>query len=203
MPMRSIHHRLFVAALVALAVTALPSCGGGSDSSGGGSSTVATFTPDTPTPPAASIVMLAGSSSGAAVNVRIAVTGVDDFLGAAFRVNYDANALFFNAMDDSGSLLRQGGVGNNNLFFEANQSSVVGQVIVTATRLDPTTAPGVDVGATADLVVLNFSARRAIAGGDAGGLLAFDASRDVQVCATPLTCASAVLTWSGGAATAH
>ena len=202
--MRRNYRSLAVAALVALAVTALPSCGGGSDSSGGSTSTTATFTPDNPTPGTSTIAMLAGASTGAALNVRITVTGVNDLLGAAFRVTYDPVALQFTAMDSSGSVLRQGGVPNSNLQFLENHTSVPGQIIITATRLDPVASGTVAVGATSDLVVLNFTARRAIAAGDAGGLLAFDASRDVQVCATPTTCASAAgLTWSGGAVTAH
>ena len=201
MPIRRFSHRYAVAVLLALTMTALPSCGGGSDGgSGGTTNPVATFTPDTPTPGNGTIAMLAGSSNGASVNVRITVTGVDDFLGAAFRVTYDPATLTFAGMDDSGSLLRQGGA--TNVEFEADQTAVAGQVIVTATRLDPT-AGVVDVGATADLVVLNFSARRAISAGDADGELEFHASRDVKVCATPVTCASATLTWSGGAVTAQ
>jgi hypothetical protein len=151
--------------------------------------------------------MLAGSSNGAAVNVRITVTGVDDFLGAAFRVTYDNSAVLFTGMDDSGSLLRQGGVADTALFFEADQSSVAGEVIVTATRLNPAPPPTgagvVDVGATSDLVVLNFSARRAIPGGDVGGELGFGPSREVRACATPTTCAPTAVTWSGGAVTAQ
>ena len=203
MPIRRFSHRLVVAALAALVLTALPSCGGGGNDSGGTSNPTATFTPDTPTPGNATVAMLAGTSNGAAVNVRITVTGVDDFFGAAFRVTYDTSALFFNGMDDSGSLLRQGGVSDNNLFFEANQSTVVGEVVITATRLNPATTGVVDVGATSDLVVLNFSARRTISGGDAAGELGFDPSREVKVCATPDTCGPATVTWSGGAVTAH
>ena len=203
MPIRRSAHRLVIAVTLALTVTALPSCGGGSDGGGGNTTPTATFTPDTPAPGNGTIAMLAGTANGAAVNVRIAVTGIDDFFGAAFRVTYDPTALFFNGMDDSGSLLRQGGVSNNNLFFQANQSTVVGQVVVTATRLNPVTTGTVDVAATSDLVVLNFSARRAIPGGDAGGELVFDPSHDVQVCTTPVTCSSAVVTFSGGAVTAQ
>src|SRR5262245_32992002 len=205
MRIRRTSQRLAVAALIALAVTALPSCGGGSDGGGGGTTTpTATFTAENPSPGTSTIAMLPGASAGAAFNVRITVTGVNDFFGAAFRVTYDPVALLFNGMDDSGSLLRQGGTAN--VFFQANQNAVPGQIIITATRLDPSDPNGgtVDVGPTADLVVLNFSARRAIAAGDAGGVLAFDAAKDVQVCGTPTTCASAAgLTWSAGAATAQ
>src|SRR5262245_33156478 len=142
MRIRRFAHRLVAAALAAVVLTALPSCGGGSDDSGGGvTNPTATFTPDTPTPGNATVAMLAGSSSGAAVSVRITVTGVDDFLGAAFRVTYDTSALFFNGMDDSGSLLRQGGVPDGALFFEANNSNVAGEVIITATRLNPAPPP--------------------------------------------------------------
>lgn len=202
MRIRRFAPRLVAAALAAVVVTALPSCGGGGDDSGGGvTNPVATFIPDTPNPGNATIAMLAGSSNGAAVNVRITVTGVDDFLGAAFRVTYDTTALLFTGMDDSGSLLRQGGVADTALFFEANFSSVAGEVIVTATRLNPATTGVVDVGATSDLVVLNFSARRVL---PPGGELEFAAaSREVQACATPTTCAPFAATWSGGAVTAQ
>ena len=204
MRIRRTSQRLAVTALVALAVTALPSCGGGSDGSGGSTSTTATFTPDNPSPGPSTIAMLAGTSVGAAFNVRITVTGVDHLLGAAFRVTYDPVALQFTAMDDSGSVLRQGGVPNTSLQFLENHTATTGEIVITATRLDPENTGTVDVGTTSDLVVLNFNARRAIAAGDAGGLLAFGASRDVQVCATATTCASAAgLTWSGGAVTAH
>lgn len=200
MPTRRFALRLGAVALSALVFTGLPSCGGGSDS--GTASPVARFTPDTPAPGPGSIVMLAGTSNGTAVNVRIAVTGVDDMLGAAFRVEYDPSALFFNGMNDSASFLRQG-VTDANVFFEANQSTVVGEIVITATRLDPTVAAPVDVGTTADMVVLNFSARRRIAAGDAGGVLTFIDPRDVQVCAAPPACTSSAVTWSGGAVTAQ
>jgi hypothetical protein len=207
MRIRRTSQRLAVAALVALvalAVTALPSCGGGSDGGNGGSTTTATFTPDTPTPGANTIAMLAGSSTGAAFNVRITVTGVNDMLGAAFRVTYDPVALQFTGMDSTGSFLRGGGVPNDHLTFIENHTAVNGEIIVTAARLDPVASGTVDVGATADLVVLNFSARRAIAAGDPGGVLGFDASPQITVCGTPTTCAAAGgLTWSGGTVTAH
>ena len=204
MRIRRTSQSLVVAALVALAVTALPSCGGGGDSSGGSTSVSATFTPDNPSPGVNTFAMLAGGSTGASVNVRITVTGVNDLLGAAFRVTYDPVALQFTAMNDSGSVLRQGGIPNSSLQFIENHTAVSGEIIITATRLDPVASGTVDVGPTSDLVVLNFNARRAIAAGDAGGLVAFGASHDVQVCATPTTCASAAgLTWSGGAVTAH
>jgi len=204
MRIRRTSQRLAVAALVALAVTALPSCGGGSDGGSGGTSTTATFTPDNPTPGTNTIAMLAGGSTGAAFNVRITVTGVNDMLGAAFRVTYDPIALQFAGMDDTTSLLRQGGVPNDHLTFVENHTAVPGEIIITAARLDPVASGTVDVGPTADLLVLNFSARRAIAAGDAGGLLGFNATPQLTVCGTPTTCAAAGgLTWSGGAVTAH
>jgi hypothetical protein len=190
----------FVLAALAIAAVVAPGCGG-SDSTTTGA--VAFFTPDTPTPGAATIALLPESSSGAEVRIRVTVTGVNSFFGAAFRIKYDTTALLFGAMDDSTSLLRTG-VTDSDVLFIANSTSVPGEIIVSATRLNPSVAPPVDVTTTSDLVVVTFTARKAIAAGASDGRLEFIDPR--QVCdgtTTPTGCGVIAVTWSGGGVTAQ
>src|SRR5258705_9677963 len=151
----------FVTAFVALAAVAV-GCGGGSSNTTS-SGPAAAFAPDTPAPGAATIALVAGSTSGASVNVRVTVTGVPSFFGAAFTITYDTTALQFNGMTNSASFLRGGGVTDANLVFLEDHASHPGEVLITATRVDPTLAPPIDVTTTSDLVVLNFTARKTIA----------------------------------------
>ncbi len=189
---------LFATVSFALAAASVGCGGDGSTTSSG---PVALFTPDTP---AGAVALLAGSSSGASVSVRVTVTGVTGFFGAAFRIQYDTAALLFNGMTDSGSFLRQGGVANDNLFFLADSTSTPGEIVITATRVDPTVAPPVDVAATSDLVVLNFAARKSIAMAAAEGRLVFADPK--QVCDGTVVgtgCGDVVVTWSGGGVSAQ
>ena len=193
--------RVSAAIAVAALSLALPACGGGSSPTTTGP--VAHFTPETPTPADGSITMLAGSTVGTAASVRVTVTKVNGFFGAAFRVQYDPTSLLFRGIDTSTTFLTQG-VTANDVFFLADSTSVGGEVIVTATRLDPTKAPPIDVAGTSDLVQLVFQARKAIAAGAAGGVLTFVDPR--QVCdgtVVPPGCGAIAVTWSGGAVTAH
>ncbi|HZN54000.1 MAG TPA: cohesin domain-containing protein [Candidatus Polarisedimenticolaceae bacterium] len=196
--------RLRSAAIVAmgLAFLALPACGGGSDDTQS-SGPVAKFTADTPTPPAGTIALLPGGSTGASVNVRVTVTGVDGFFGAAFRVTYDTSALLFRGMDDSGSFLRTG-VTNADVIFLSDHVSTAGVVVITATRKDPAVVPPVDVVGPSDLVVLNFTARKQIAAAAPEGRLDFADPK--QVCDGTLAapaCGAITVTWSGGGVSAH
>ena len=187
---------LFTTISFALAAVAV-GCGGGSDSTTS-SGPVATFTPDPPAPSAGTIALLAGSSNGTSVDVRVTVTEVPGFFGAAFRIDYDTNALLFNGMTDSGSFLRVGVTDPSQLFFDANATSQPGSVVITATRFYP--AVPVPGAATGDLVVLNFIARVPIAAGAAAGRLKFDSSGR-RVCngtVAPPDCAEIVVTWSSG-----
>jgi hypothetical protein len=191
-----------VAAIAAAAISlAVPACSGSSSPTSSGP--VAHFTPDTPTPADGSITMLAGSSVGTAISIRVTVTKVNTFFGAAFRVHYDPTSLLFRGIDTSSSFLTQG-VTPGDVDFQADAASVGGEVIVVATRLNPTVAPPVDVTATSDLLTLQFQARKAIAAGAAGGLLSFDDPK--QVCdgtVVPSGCGSIAVTWSAGSVTAH
>ncbi len=201
MPHRTMS-RFAATLLVATASFALPACRGGSSTTTT-SGPVAVFTPDTAAPPAATIALLPGSSSGASVNVRVTVTGVTGFFGAAFRVSYDTTALLFNGMTDSGSFLRVG-VTDNDVIFLEDHASHPGEVVITATRKDPTVVGPVNVATTSDLVVLNFLARKAIVAAAAEGRLDF--SDPKQVCDGTVAapgCGAITVTWSGGGVSAQ
>jgi len=148
--------------LFGIALCVALGCHGGSSSSTS-SGPVSTFTPDTAAPGAAAVALLPGAVSGAAFEVRVTVTGVPSFFGAAFRVKYDTTALLFNGISSTSSFLRQGGVTDANVFFFEDHNAVPGEIIVTATRIDPTVAPPVDVTTTSDLILLNFTGRRFLA----------------------------------------
>src|SRR5258707_1059239 len=72
-------------------LSAASSCGGGGGSTV--SEPVTTFAPNPVAPGSGTVAMLAGQSSGAMISIRIVVTDVNSFFGAAFRVTYDATAL--------------------------------------------------------------------------------------------------------------
>jgi hypothetical protein len=201
-PTRSAASVVLTTAFVALAAAAI-GCGGGSSTTTTGAGPAATFTPDTPAPGAATIALLPGSTTGASVNVRVTVTGVTSFFGAAFRINYDTTALLFNGMTDTNSLLR--GVpatDDDHLFFFEEHGSIPGEIIITATRLDPTFAGPVNVTTTADLLVLNFTARTVIlAGADEGRVEFGDPKEACDGSVAP--CGPIAVTWSGGGVSAH
>ena len=195
--------RFAATALVAVAYVALSAvsvgCGGGDNNTNSGTSTVVSaFTPDDP-PTAGSITMVQGTTSGAAVNVKITVTQLNNFFGAAFRITYDPAALLFNGMDNSTSFLRNG-VSDANLLFTSDAANSPGEIVITATRLDPTVAPPVNVTTTSDLVILNFVARRAIVPNADEGRLDFADPK--QACdgsvAAPGCGSITVSAWTGG-----
>ena len=106
-------------------------------------------------------------------------------------------------MTDSTSLLRPGATDADVLFL-ADSTSHAGQVIITATRINPDTAPPVAVTTTSDLVVLTFIARKTIAPAATEGRLDF--SDPKQVCdgtTTPSGCGAVTVTWSGGGISAQ
>jgi len=192
--------RLASAVLLATAPLALPACGDNNTTSSG---PVAAFKPDTANPGAGTIAMLSGAVAGASIDVRVTVTGVTGFFGAAFRVEYDATALQFNGVTDSSSFLRVG-VTNDDVLFLEDHSSEPGVVKVTATRLDPTVAPPIDVTTTADLIDLNFTARKAIAVDATEGHIDFGDPK--QVCNGSVGtqgCNPVTVTWSGGGVSAQ
>lgn len=192
--------------LVAIALAAAASvgmgCGGGSDTTSSGP--VAAFTPDTASPGPASIALLPNTANGASVTVRVTVTGVPSFFGAAFRLKYDATALLFSGMTDTASFLRNGITSSSDVLFLADSTTQSGEIFITATRINPVVAPPVAVTATADLVVLTFIARKVIVPTATEGRLDF--SDPKQVCdgtTTPTGCGAVTVMWSGGAVSAQ
>lgn len=186
--------------ILATASLALPACKSNNSSSATSTGPLATFVADDPP---MQIALLPGSSSGASVDVRVGVTGVTGFFGAAFRIEYDPATLSFTGMDDSDSFLRRGFVTDDHLFFLADDTSIPGEILITATRIDPTVAPPIDISMTSDLVVLNFTALQAIAA-TAPSKLVFGASK--QVCDGTVAapgCHAISVTWSGGGVSAQ
>lgn len=202
-PTRSAATAVLTTAFVALAAASIGCGGGSSTTTTSGPSAV--FTPDTATPPAGTVALLAGTTSGASVNVRVTVTGVSSFFGAAFHITYDTTALQFNGMTDTGSLLRGApATDEDHLLFNEDHVATPGEIIVTATRLDPTFAGPVAVTTTSDLVVLNFTARKTIALGAVEGRIDFGDPK--QVCDGTVVgsgCNPVAVTWSGGGVSAE
>src|SRR5262249_19826532 len=146
--------------LIAAAALLLSGCGGSSTTTA--SAPVARFTADTPSPGPATVALLSDSSNGASVTIRVAVTDVPSFFGAAFRLTYDPNALLFAGWDPSSSFLSSGLVSPNDVLFSEDHTTIGGTLIIVATRLDPSVEAPVDVTTTSTLVKLNFVARKPI-----------------------------------------
>jgi hypothetical protein len=191
---------LIIAAHLALAAIAVGCGGNNNNSTTTTTAVVAVFTPDTPTPADGSITLLQGTTSGAAVNVRVTVTQVPDFFGAAFRINYDPAALLFNGMDSSTSFLATGITDTSQLIFTANSQITPGQIVITATRVNPATP--VQVTTTSDLVILNFVARLAIPLAATVGRVDFADPKDVCD-GSVAPCGPIAVTWSGGGVSAQ
>lgn len=192
----------FAATLLTLAAcVTLPACG---DSSGTTTSgPVARFNADTPNPGANTVALAGGGSSGAAVSINITVTGVTGFFGTAFRVNYDPNALLFTGWDYSSSFLLQG-VDAGDVFFHEDHLVNAGEIVVTATRLDPSATTTVDVTTTATLATLHFTARKPLGVGSTDGRVDFGDPK--QVCNGTVAapgCGAITVTWSGGGVSAQ
>jgi len=188
--------------ILAAALLAGIGCGGGSDTTTTSGPT-AVFTPDTASPGAGTIALLSGTGNGAAITVRVTVTGVNSFFGTAFRIQYDPLALLFTGMTTTGSFLRDN-VTDADVLFSEDHASVPGEVVITATRLNPTTALPVDVTATSDLLVLSFTARKVIVAASTEGRLDFGDPK--QVCDGTVSgsgCGPIAVTWSGGGVSAQ
>lgn len=201
---RSVSTALVVAAYVALSAASL-GCGGNNDSTTSTTAVVAQFTPDTATPADGSVTLLPGTTSGASVNVRVTVTQVDSFFGAAFRITYDPTALLFNGMDSTTSFLRDGVTDpDQELQFLFDASLNPGEIVITATRVFPAVA--LPAAPTADLVILNFVARLPIAPAATVGRVEFGDPAGNQVCDGTVVgtgCGPITVTWSGGGVSAQ
>ncbi len=192
-----LHRTPGVALIVAFAVAAF-ACGGGGG--GGGNppaALIASFTPGNATPGANTLSMTA-TTAGAAFSVQVNVTGINDFFGAGFRVNFDPVTASFSGFSSAGSLL---GTGAGTTEFQADLVSP-GEIAVAATLQGQ--LAGIDVAATQLLITLNFTATAVTPANQ----LTFGtaAERLVTTCpAPPAACTDvpdANLTWSGGTMTA-
>jgi hypothetical protein len=89
-----------------------------------------------------------------------------------------------------------------NVIFESNATENPGQIVISATRIDPTVAPPVNVTTTSDLVVLNFTAKKAIVAASADGRLDFGDPKQACDGSVP-PCGPITVTWSGGGVAAQ
>lgn len=187
--------------VIAALASLMFACGGGSGSggnnNGGGGVTTSTFTADNAAPGNNTISMSPGASNGLMFTIDVRVTGIDDFFGAEFDITYNEAALDFVSLDSTTSLLNGQSVGTDFRVLERN-----GVVQVTATLQGQ--SAGVDVGATATLVRLNFVGTSATANSAIGFT-----SPTVDQCpdgGPPLPACSeiqATLTFSGGRVTVN
>ena len=184
-------------ALIAAAALVLASCGGGSSTPT--TTVIAHFTADAPNPGPGTIAILQDSTNGASVVLRVVVTGVNPFFGAAFRITYDPNSLLFGGWDTSSSFLSEGLVSQNDILFSEDHTTIGGTVVVVATRINPAVESTIDVSTTSTLVKINFIARKPIAAGATGGRLDFGDPK--QVCDGTVAapgCNPIVVSWFGG-----
>jgi hypothetical protein len=143
------------------------------------------------TPAAGTVTMQPGSVNGDTFEVRIAVTGVNDFFGAAFHVAYDPAVVEYVSADDAGSFLREGGASTSFLY-----GGAAGDLSVSATRLQDGggTIRGVDVPGTRDLVVLTFRAKASATASP----IAFGNPQEVRDSTQPPPGRSIAVSWEGG-----
>jgi hypothetical protein len=196
--------RWWVAAFALLALGT--ACGGGGNNNPAPSGPVASFSPGTASP--LSIAQLAGSASGTSFTVVVSATDVNDFFGAAFRIRIDPDYVALQGFSSTNSFLRDNAVPTD---FRVDATTVPGQVIVSATRLQngQGTIPGVNVVGTRELMSITFRARTFFtAAGDANangvpdGSLEFIAPREVCDSGQPV-CTPIAVSWSAGSVSAN
>jgi hypothetical protein len=188
---------LATVSMVLLAGVTSPGCGGGGGDPVAPPGLNATWTPDNAAPGAMTLSMGTGSSSGADFSFPVQVTGIDDFFGAAFRVSFDSSTAGFAGYSANGSVIDDGGA---TVLINAVLGAP-GEVFINATRQQGAGGvyvPGVDVGATATLITLNF---RATVATQQPNNFTFT-NREVQTCNDGTEVCDPVpdanLTWSGG-----
>jgi len=192
--------RAFAGIVLASGFALAPSCGGGGG--GGVGILVALFTPSNPSPGPATVSMQPGDQTNDVFEVKIMVTEVNDFFGAAFRVRYPTGSVSFVSADTSQSFLLDPPATTLDVFFKVDPGSSPGEVIVAATRLQNSsgTMPGVNVAGSRELLSLTFRATRPI--GAPGLALSFTDPKEVRDSSEPPPGALIPVTWSGGTVTA-
>ena len=193
---KPLHRSPGVALVVALAVSAF-ACGGGG---GGGGSTqplVAAFAAANANPGANTLSMTGQTNGTSAFSVRVNATGIADFFGTGFRLNFDPATAAFNGFTAAGSILGSGA----GTSFQA-ELVAPGEVAVAATLQGQ--VQGTDITTTQLLITLNFTATAVTSNNPFTFGVA--AERLVTTCpAPPGACTDvpdANLTWSGGTMTA-
>ena len=190
--------------LLAVVCTLSLACGGGGGNRLPPEGLTASFAPANPAPGAMTISMGTALVSGAGFQIPIVVTGIDDFFGAAFRVNFDAASADYAGFSAANSFIDTGG-GVVVLINAA--AGAPGQLLVNATRQQGgggVYVPGVTPPAAPDnvLIWLNFRARVETAANN----FTFS-NQEVNSCddgtqtcpvVNPMT-----LTWSGGTMAAN
>lgn len=166
---------------------------------------IARFAPDEPAPGPGTVSMQAGPTSNDVFEVKIMVTGVNDFFGAAFRVTYPSASVRFLSADTGDSFLCEAPVDCSDpaqAEFIVDAASHPGQVVVSATRLqnEAGTVPGVDVSGSQELLSLTFQATREIA--SPGQPMGFADPLEVRDSAQPPPGNEISVTWAGGTITA-
>jgi hypothetical protein len=139
LPTAGARARLALQLLLLLAWVALVGCpaGGGGDSRfpDGGmlpDDLSVSFTADNPNPRAATISMADGTTDGNAFDVRVLVTGIDDFFGAAFRVTFDPAVVVYVGFSSRDSFIEDAGVTPD--FRAELDSGNPGVILINATR---------------------------------------------------------------------
>jgi len=161
----------------------------------------ATFTAADPSPDAMSLSLAPGASSDAAFEVRVLVTDVDQFFGAAFRIVFDASTVDYHGFSTSDSFILAGRASTD--FRVEPDAADPGVLLINATRQGQ--LAGIDANGSELLLTLAFEAT----GTTAGNSFSFDtpASRQVVSCPQPPAACTEYpdyqLNWSGGTLTAN
>jgi hypothetical protein len=200
---RIVSPRYATAALLAAACMLPLACGGGGGDRLPPESLDAAFQPANPTPGAMTISMGDALTSGAGFQIPILVTGVDDFFGAAFRVNFNPASAEFAGFSDADSFIDTGG---GVVVLINAVAGAPGEVLVNATRQQGAGGayvPGVTPAAPDNLLIsLNFIATTETA----ANTFTFS-SQEVRACDDGTqTCPivdPVTLTWSGGVMSAN
>ncbi len=187
--------RALLPASLVLAALALAGCSGTSTTIA--PEPTAVFVPDADPAPEGSVTLRPGTVDGRYFDVRVSARGIEDLFGAAFRIAFDTDEIYFAGYDASGSVLAEEGV---TVVCEVDSTSEPGIVKVGISRLqnDEGTVPGVDVTEDADLLVI-----RLLAASDAAGArIDFVADYcELTDSSQPPPGNSIPATWAGGSVT--